>query len=77
MHDELQYESTPECAEDLKFYLELAAVEAGEYYNLRCPIAAEEKNRKQLGRSTLMTYSQEPSGYESPEFLQDGSESHI
>jgi DNA polymerase I-like protein with 3'-5' exonuclease and polymerase domains len=43
IHDELQYECTPEHADDLKFRLELAAVEAGEYYNLRIPIAAEGK----------------------------------
>ena len=43
VHDELQYECDPSHAEDLKFYLELAAVEAGEYYKLRCPIAAEGK----------------------------------
>jgi DNA polymerase I-like protein with 3'-5' exonuclease and polymerase domains len=43
IHDELQYECDPEHAEDLKFYLEWAAVEAGEYYKLRCPIAAEGK----------------------------------
>ena len=43
VHDELQYETTPERANDLKFLLELSAVEAGEYYNLRLPIAAEGK----------------------------------
>ena len=43
IHDELQYECTPEHAEDLKFKLELSAAEAGEYYNLRIPIAAEGK----------------------------------
>ena len=43
VHDELQYECAPEHAEDLKFLLELSAVQAGEYYNLRCPIAAEGK----------------------------------
>ena len=43
IHDELQYECDPSHAEDLKFYLEWAAVEAGEYYKLRCPIAAEGK----------------------------------
>jgi DNA polymerase I-like protein with 3'-5' exonuclease and polymerase domains len=43
IHDELQYECTPEHADDLKFRLELAAVEAGEYYQLRIPIAAEGK----------------------------------
>jgi DNA polymerase I-like protein with 3'-5' exonuclease and polymerase domains len=43
IHDELQFETTPELAEDLKFKLELSAVMAGEYYNLRIPIAAEGK----------------------------------
>ena len=43
IHDELQWETTPELAEDLKFKLELSAVMAGEYYNLRVPIAAEGK----------------------------------
>jgi DNA polymerase I-like protein with 3'-5' exonuclease and polymerase domains len=43
VHDELQYETTPDNANDLKFLLELSAVEAGEYYKLRIPIAAEGK----------------------------------
>lgn len=43
VHDELQYECDPSHAEDLKFLLELSAVQAGEYYNLNCPIAAEGK----------------------------------
>ena len=43
VHDELQYECDPSHADDLKFLLELSAVQAGEYYNLRCPIAAEGK----------------------------------
>jgi DNA polymerase I-like protein with 3'-5' exonuclease and polymerase domains len=43
IHDELQWETTPELADDLKFKLELSAVMAGEYYNLRIPIAAEGK----------------------------------
>jgi DNA polymerase I-like protein with 3'-5' exonuclease and polymerase domains len=43
VHDELQYECTPEHAEDLRFHLEWSAVRAGEYYNLRVPIAAEGK----------------------------------
>ena len=43
IHDELQYECDPTHAEDLKFKLELSAVEAGEYYNLRIPLAAEGK----------------------------------
>ena len=41
IHDELQYECPPNRADDVKFALELSAVQAGEYYNLRIPIAAE------------------------------------
>ena len=43
VHDELQFEVQPEEVNDLKFHLELSAVLAGEYYNTRCPIAAEAK----------------------------------
>lgn len=41
IHDELQFETTPEKVNDLRFNLELSAKLAGEYYKLRCPIAAE------------------------------------
>ena len=44
IHDELQFESTPEHVDDLKSLLVLSAAEAGEYYNLRIPIAAEAKD---------------------------------
>jgi len=44
IHDELQYECKEEVVEDLKFLLELSAAQAGEYYNLRVPIAAEAKS---------------------------------
>ena len=44
VHDELQYECKKEEVEDLKFLLESSAVQAGEYYNLRVPIAAESKS---------------------------------
>jgi len=44
VHDELQYECKKEDVEDLKFLLELSAAQAGEYYNLRVPIAAEAKS---------------------------------
>ena len=44
IHDELQYECDPDDVNDMKFLLELSAVQAGEYYNLRCPIAAEAKS---------------------------------
>lgn len=43
VHDELQWETRPEFAQDLMFCLEMSALEAGEYYNLRIPIAAEGK----------------------------------
>ena len=43
IHDELQWETLSANAENFKNHLELAAVEAGEYYNLRIPIAAEGK----------------------------------
>jgi len=43
IHDELQFECLPLYAEDLKNHLELCAELAGEYYNLRIPIAAEGK----------------------------------
>ena len=44
VHDELQYECKEEDVNDLKFLLELSAVQAGEYYKLRCPIAAESQS---------------------------------
>ena len=44
VHDELQFEVCKKEVEDLKFLLELTAMQAGEYYNLRCPIAAESKS---------------------------------
>ena len=43
IHDELQYECDSSHATDLKFALELSAVCAGEYYDLRLPLAAEGK----------------------------------
>ena len=43
MHDELQYETSPDGADILKSILEESARLAGEYYKLRCPIAAESK----------------------------------
>jgi len=44
IHDELQYECAPEHARDLSTSLVYAAAAAGEYYNLRIPIAAEAKH---------------------------------
>ena len=43
IHDELNYECYRRDCEQLAKWLELAAKMAGEYYNLRCPIAAEAK----------------------------------
>ena len=44
VHDELQYECEPESIIRLKYGLEASAILAGEYYNLRCPIAADSKH---------------------------------
>ncbi len=44
IHDELQFEAQKQDVDDLKFLLELSAVQAGEYYNMRCPVAAESKS---------------------------------
>ena len=44
IHDELQFEVESQEVDDLKFLLELTAVQAGEYYNMRCPVAAESKS---------------------------------
>ena len=44
IHDELQYETTPEKVQHVKFSLESFARLAGEYYKLRIPIAAEAKS---------------------------------
>ena len=43
IHDELQYECAPEHSDLLKSHLETTATEAGAYYNLRIPLAAEGK----------------------------------
>jgi len=43
IHDELQFECHPNVMDPLEFLLELSAVQAGEYYNMRCPVAAEAK----------------------------------
>jgi DNA polymerase I-like protein with 3'-5' exonuclease and polymerase domains len=40
IHDALFYECTADKSADLKFLLEYAAKEAGEYYKLRCPVDA-------------------------------------
>ena len=44
IHDELQFESQSEHVDDLKSLLVLSAAEAGEYYNMRIPVAAEAKD---------------------------------
>ena len=44
IHDELQFESKPEHVDDLKSILVLSAAEAGEYYDMRIPVAAEAKD---------------------------------
>jgi len=44
VHDELQFEVNKEEVDDLKFLLELTAVQAGEHYKMRCPVAAEAKS---------------------------------
>lgn len=44
VHDELQFETQEQYVNDLKFTLLWAAQSAGEYYNLRVPIAAEAKS---------------------------------
>ena len=44
VHDELQYECKTESIIRLKYGLEASAILAGEYYNLRCPIAADSKH---------------------------------
>jgi len=44
VHDELQYECKPCDTGYLRGCLESTAVQAGEYYKLRCPVAAEAKS---------------------------------
>ena len=46
IHDELQFEVEEKDIKDLKFLLELTAAQAGEFYNMRCPVAAESKEGK-------------------------------
>jgi DNA polymerase I-like protein with 3'-5' exonuclease and polymerase domains len=45
-HDEVQYECTEPLVNDLRFILEYSACCAGEYYKLRCKIAAESGSGK-------------------------------
>jgi len=44
IHDELQFECKPQQIIQMRYGLELAAKLAGEYYQLRCPIACECKH---------------------------------
>ena len=44
VHDELQYECSPCDAGYMKGCLESTAVQAGDFYSLRCPIAAESQS---------------------------------
>jgi len=44
VHDELQYECDPCDVGYMRGCLESTAVQAGEYYNMRCPVAAEAKS---------------------------------
>ena len=44
VHDELQFECKPQQIVQMRYGLELAAMLAGEYYQLRCPIACECKH---------------------------------
>ena len=44
VHDELQFECKEKDKEDLKSLLELTATQAGEYYKMRCPVAAESQS---------------------------------
>ena len=46
VHDELQFECSQSDAQELGEHLEQTATKAGEYYKLRCPIAAESKSGK-------------------------------
>ena len=46
VHDELQFETKKEQVEELKSLLESTAIEAGECYKMRCPVAAESKSGK-------------------------------
>jgi DNA polymerase I-like protein with 3'-5' exonuclease and polymerase domains len=50
IHDELQFECSPEHAADLSTSLVYSAAAAGEYYKLRCPIAAEAKQGENWGQ---------------------------
>ena len=46
IHDELQFECEPKDIISTRYGLEASATLAGEYYNLRCPIAADAKHGK-------------------------------
>jgi DNA polymerase I-like protein with 3'-5' exonuclease and polymerase domains len=44
IHDEIQLAVLPHLVNDAKFQLEWAIVQAGEYYNLKVPLASEAKH---------------------------------
>ena len=44
VHDELQYECKECDKESLQLLLEVKAAEAGRFYNMRCPVAAESQS---------------------------------
>jgi len=44
IHDEIQLAVKPQLTEDVKFALEWSIVQAGEYYNLKVPLAGEAKD---------------------------------
>ena len=44
VHDELQYECSPSDIGYMRGCLESTAIQAGEYYNMRCPVAAESQS---------------------------------
>ena len=46
IHDELQFECEPKSIIATRYGLQASAILAGEYYNLRCPIAADAKHGK-------------------------------
>ena len=44
VHDELQYECDKDDIDPMRFTLEFTAKQAGEFYNMRCPVAAESQS---------------------------------
>ena len=52
VHDEFQFECTPEIAEEAGKAARISIIEAGEFYNLRCPLDGEYK----IGKSWKHTH---------------------